>query len=202
METILLVIFLIILAWIIGKIFFNLWFNSRIVNLENIGDNVIINYTEGGYMDMVALSIPIIESHNLKIAEIDNNIFHIGYEVEENSDRFFVYGNLKSKNGYLSFLTFLGKEKCRFLIFSNIKGTISDSTKVDIVTNGTKDVDKRFPNEVFSAMPWQKWGDKKFSRIRVDADNKLVPYGYYSKDWSPTGINEGFNEGNMPSPLP
>lgn len=217
MYYIILGAFIALLLAIVLKVFYKLWFQSKLVMVkddiksENVKDYIIFEYDFGGYMGMVNLSISVLTKNydmyggNCRTyfgdgneEEIKKRNFYIGYEAEANSGKFFVYGTMNHKDGKLKFSTFFGKNPCRFIIFTDETSMafIPNNKKISIIDNAEK------VDYIYSPWFWQKWGEKIFSRIRIDEDNKLVPYGYYSKNWNVIGINEGFDRGNFPSPLP
>lgn len=221
LNAICLFIFLVVLGYIIAHYLYKMWFNSHLVTLkednnsnlktsESVKDKIIFEYTLGGYMDMISLSIPVLTMNyeiyggnsrmvfgDGDVEEVKNRIFYIGYEIKANSGKFFVYSKIRAKDGEIRFSTFLGENPCRFIVFTTDSNMafVPDNKKIQIIED-TFDIDY-----VFDAMPWQKLGDKKFSRVLVEEANKLVPYEEYFK-WHPLGVSEGFNQGNMPSPLP
>jgi hypothetical protein len=172
-----------------------MWFKSHLVTLKednnlnlktsvHIKDYIIFEYTFGGYMDMISLSIPVltmkyeIYGGNSRmvlgdgdVEKVKNRIFYIGYEIKPNSGKFFVYSKIRAKDGEIRFSTFLGENPCRFILFTNENLAFIPDNKKFKLLESAENIDY-----IFEAMPWQKWGEKKFSRIRIDEDNKLVPY--------------------------
>lgn len=219
MNTILMFIFLGILGYIIANIFYKIWFNSKLVVVKDriksdkVKDYIIFEYTLGGYMEMVNLSIPILTINyeiyggNSRIVwsdgyveEVKNRIFYIGYEVEVNSGKFFIYAYMKAKDRELRFSTYLGENPCRFIVFTDESNLafIPDNKNIEIL-EFSENVDY-----VFEAMPWQKWENKKFSKIRID-NNKLIPYEKVEKEvhhYIDYIGNADYEGANMPSPLP
>jgi hypothetical protein len=175
-----------------------MWFKSHLVTLKednnlnlktsvHIKDYIIFEYTFGGYMDMISLSIPVLTDNfclknNLVICNgetTEQRIFYIGYEVEANSGKFFVYSKMKAQDGEIRFSTFLGKNPCRFIVFTNESNiAFAPNNKKIKILDSRENIDY-----IFEAMPWQKLGEKIFSSIRVDEDNNLIPYKYIAQSF-------------------
>ncbi|MDD5213597.1 MAG: hypothetical protein PHG82_04195 [Candidatus Gracilibacteria bacterium] len=186
--------FIAILLAIVLKVFYKLWFQSKLVMVkddiksEKVKDYIIFEYTLGGYMDMVNLSIPVLPGNcemyqsggytTMSVGdsegESQKRTFFIGYEVEANSGKFFVYGKMKAQDGEIRFSTFFGKSPCRFIVFTDESNTafVPDNKKIKIL-GPRESVDKA---NTFTPWFWQEPGRKIFFRIRVNEDNKLIPY--------------------------
>ncbi|MDD4151849.1 MAG: hypothetical protein PHR68_04505 [Candidatus Gracilibacteria bacterium] len=137
---------------------YSVWYKSKIISFSDLeGDFKIFDYKLGGYMDMVDVSLPV----------KGEDIFFIGYKPNEKKNDFFIYGELKPKDGYICFSTFLGEKPCEFIIFSN---------RTDVIAGELGFWSDRRANEVFNPQFWQKWGEKKYKSVRVEG-NKLTPYG-------------------------